>query len=89
MAKNIDVQGHINRYRDTDPVQIKELADGLILLIDELHIENIAKLERQLAILKGEIPADEATEEVAPAEATPKRTRKKKGAIEDVEFEQQ
>ena len=70
MAKNIDVQAHVNRYLETEPADIKALITGLTDLLETQKERKKAQLKAQLEALEsGEIP-----EVIKPA---PRPTRKK------------
>jgi len=72
MAKNIDVQAHVNRYLETEPADIKALIAGLTVLLETQKERKKAQLKAQLEALEsGQIPEEEPKQ-------TPTRTRKGK-----------
>jgi hypothetical protein len=69
MSKNINVEGHVKRYEDTELQEVVALIAGLTKLVESRKEETIANLKQKLAILEaGEIPEEPKSEK-------PKRTR--------------
>ena len=67
MAKNIDVQGHVNRYIDTDPSEIRQLIKGLEELIPRQKELKKAKLRAELEAMEAEENGNPANAEASDA----------------------
>lgn len=75
MATRINVQGHVDRYKETDLGDLRKLIKGLTELADEITKNEIDRMEAAVQLLKnGELPPVE--EKPAPKP----RTSKKKAA---------